>query len=155
MNFGFSIFRCSYSLKVSTFKLEYAVKYFTIIDGSGKCIVLVLTVMTDHASSAFLKSITYRKVLMHEFGLFDTLKTPSESFDSFEPKCVTTRTKKTHFSHNFESFCPCTDPLWLKWVKWFTRVFLCTILDFSWTNPTIKSGSHPWKPTLKINKVII
>ena len=33
--------------------------------------------------------------------------------------------KKTHFSHIFESFCPCTDPLWLKWVKWFTQVFLC------------------------------
>ena len=36
--------------------------------------------------------------------------------------------KKTHFSHIFESFCPCTDPLWLKWVKWFTRVFLCSSL---------------------------
>ena len=35
--------------------------------------------------------------------------------------------KKTHFSHIFESFCPCTDPLWLKWVKWFTQVFLCFI----------------------------
>ena len=31
--------------------------------------------------------------------------------------------KKTHFSHIFESFCPCTDPLWF---KWFTWVFLCT-----------------------------
>ena len=26
--------------------------------------------------------------------------------------------KKIHLLHNFESFCPCTDPLWLKWVKW-------------------------------------
>ena len=22
-----------------------------------------------------------------------------------------------------ESFCPCSDTLWLKWVKWFTRGF--------------------------------
>ena len=36
--------------------------------------------------------------------------------------------KKDSFSHIFESFCPCTDPLWLKWVKWFTRVFLCSFL---------------------------
>ena len=35
--------------------------------------------------------------------------------------------KKTHFLHICESFWPCTDPLWLKWVKWFTRVFLCTV----------------------------
>ena len=24
-----------------------------------------------------------------------------------------------------ESFCPCSDTLWLKWVKWFTRGFQC------------------------------
>ena len=28
-----------------------------------------------------------------------SLKTPSESFDSFEPKCVTTRTKRLIFTH--------------------------------------------------------
>ena len=24
-----------------------------------------------------------------------------------------------------ESFCPCSDPLWLKWVQWLIWVFLC------------------------------
>ena len=40
-------------------------------------------------------------------------------------RSVSLHGQKTHFLHIFESFCPCTDPLWLKWVKWFTRVFLC------------------------------
>ena len=43
--------------------------------------------------------------------------------------------KKTPFSHIFESFCPCTDPLcmlWLKWVKWFTQVYVKNLDDFSY-----------------------
>ena len=36
--------------------------------------------------------------------------------------------KKTHFLHILESFCPYTDPLWLKWVKWLIWVFLCDAL---------------------------
>ena len=47
--------------------------------------------------------------------------------------------KKTHFSHIFESFCPCTDPLWLKWVKWFTRVFLCLSRILSKISPKMKN----------------
>ena len=51
--------------------------------------------------------------------------------------------KKTHFSHIFESFCPCTDPLWLKWVKWFTRVLqwtrFCTGISQCWSESGLVS----------------
>ena len=73
-----------------------------------------------------LKLFTDSPLEWHFYPKITSLKTPSTSLDSFQPYSVSLHIQKDSFLHIFESFCPCTDPLWLKWVKWFTRVFLCS-----------------------------
>ena len=42
-----------------------------------------------------------------------------------------TRTKWLKTVWKMRSFCPCSDTLWLKWVKWFTRGFQCITFECS------------------------
>ena len=78
--------------------------------------------------------------LIHIPDIKHTNKTPSPIYRSFhhteKPKWViwliwaivgqyTDKMTQKHVKN--ESFCPCSDPLWLKWVKWLILVFLCML----------------------------
>ena len=41
-----------------------------------------------------------------------------------------------------ESFCPCSDTLWLKWVKWFTRGFQC--INYRKNSQVVFILNLPW-----------
>ena len=46
-----------------------------------------------------------------------------------------------------ESFCPCSDTLWLKWVKWFTRGFQWSFLSLKNNGSILKQivwGTQKW-----------